>query len=147
MSKITKPQMRKLYATAKEKGVNNELLHDMVMSRYKKEHISDLTVKQAASLIDSLETGRTVPLPTGRPLHLATEKQIYKIHELEKVLNWDVNPARLRGFLRKYAGNDNVKWLTKEQAWRVIEGLKSIIKQEQEGGGNDGGTVLDSRGN
>lgn len=134
MTMITKPQMRKLYATAREKGIDNDLLHDMVKSRYKKDSVRALTIKQAANLIDVLETGRTVSLPTGRPLHLITERQIYKIRELEKALGWAENPARLRGFIKKYAGNDNVEWLTKEQAWRVIEGLKSVFKQAEEGG-------------
>jgi len=127
--------MRKLYATAREKGIDNDLLHAMVKSRYKKDSIRDLTIKQAANLIDSIETERTVPLPTGRQLPLATKKQIYKIRELEKELGWTDNPARLRGFLRKYAGTEQVDWLTKEQAWRVIEGLKSILKQQAEEGG------------
>lgn len=134
MTKITQPQMRKLYATAREKGIDNDLLHDMVKSRYKKDSVRALTIKQAANLIDSMETGRTVRLPTGRPLYLATEKQIYKIHGLEKALGWADNPARLRGFLKKYAGTEQVEWLTKEQAWRVIEGLKSVLKQAEEGG-------------
>lgn len=124
--------MRKLYALAREKGLDNDLLHDMVRSQCKQEHISDLTIKQAAKLIDSLASTRTVPLPSGRPLHLVSYKQLYKIRQLEAALGWSDNASRLRGFIKKYAGSDNVEWLTKEQAWRVIEGMKALLARGDE---------------
>lgn len=137
MDKISKAQMRKIYALAREKKVDNDLLHSIVKNRCGQEHISGLTVGEAAAVIDHLEgrgNDRTVPLPTGRPLHLATKKQMYKIHELEKMLGWLDNPARLRGFCKKYAGVDNPDWMTKQQAWRIIEGMKALVAREDDNG-------------
>ncbi len=134
MSKITQPQMRKIYALARKKGIDNDLLHDMVKNRCRKEHISSLTKKEAAAIIDDLSGYRSVMLPTGRPLHMATDKQMYKIQQIERSLGWAGNPARLRGFCKKYAGVDNPDWMTKQQAWRIIEGLKALLTREADNG-------------
>lgn len=141
---VTVQQKKKIYAVAREIGLDNDLLHDLVEIKFKKQHISDLTLAQAGSFIDYLEgrkgtADRYTQLPTGRQLALITDKQLWKMNQLAKELGWQDNPKRLQGFCRKYAQVDNPEWLTKEQAWRVIEGLKSLAKQaHMKGGGMDG---------
>jgi len=144
---VTVQQKKKIYAVAREIGIDNDLLHSQVEAKFKKQHISDLTLNQAGALIDYLEglkgdKNRHVQLPTGRLLPLITDKQLYKINQLARQLGWD-NPKRLQGFCKKYAGVDKPEWLTKEQAWRVIEGLKSLVNQTKAGGGDDGTAALD----
>lgn len=140
---VTVQQKKKIYAVAREIGLDNDLLHSLVEAKFKKQHISDLTLNQAGALIDYLEerkgSGRHIQLPTGRKVPLVTDKQLYKINQLARQLGWQDNPKRLQGFCRKYAQVDNPEWLTKEQAWRIIEGLKSLAKQAyMKGGGMDG---------
>ncbi len=143
---VTVQQKKKIYAVAREIGIDNDLLHALVEKRFSKQHISDLTLIQAGALIDYLEErkgrGRNIQLPSGRKVPLVTDKQLYKINQLARQLGWD-NPKRLPGFCKKYAGVDKPEWLTKEQAWRVIEGLKSLVKQTKAGGGDDGTAALD----
>ncbi len=152
MKKITPAQRKKIYATAREIGMDNDLLHGVVEELTKKEHISDLTIAQAARVIDHItmntDSRRFIDLPTGRKVAMATQKQMWKVQDLEEKLGWKDNPKRLRGFCRKYAGVDNPDWMTKEQAKRIIEGLKSLLKQQGQtpGGGENGklrGAALD----
>lgn len=148
--KITPAQKRKIFATARELGLDNDLLHAVVVNRTGKKHISDLNKHQAIMIIDELEhragrSTRCVVLPDNRQVVLATKEQLWKMRQLEKQLGWDANPKRLRGFCRKYAGKvENIEWLTKAQAWRVIEGLKALLAREQEkaGGSETKGVVM-----
>ncbi len=136
---LTPAQRRKIFAVAGELGLDNDLLHALVYGVAGKEHISDLSKKEAGWVIDELERranrSRTVVLPTGRKVPLATKKQHWKIKQLVQQLGWEDNPKRLQGFCRKYAGVDNPRWLTKDQAWRLIEGLKSLLQREKKAGG------------
>ena len=141
---ITPEQRKKIYATAREIGMDNDLLHAVVKDLTGLEHTSDLTVVQAAQVIDYISLNspsqRSVATATGRKVAMVTDKQLWKMKDLSKELGWDKNPKRLRGFCTKYAGVDNPDWMTKQQAWRIIEGLKSLVKQQAAapGGGGDG---------
>lgn len=145
---ITIAQKRKIYAVSREIGMDNDLLHSIVKNKCKKEHISDLTMKQAAQVIDYLEgrkgtETRSIKLPSGRSVPLVTEKQLWKINQLALELGWQDNPKRLRGFCSKYTDIDNPEWMTVDQAWRIIEGLKSLVAQAATKGGGTGGESAD----
>ncbi|HWP96431.1 MAG TPA: phage protein GemA/Gp16 family protein [Syntrophomonadaceae bacterium] len=139
MKKISSGQMKRIYATARKLGIDNELLHDMVETQCKKKHISDLTMIQAGRMIDRLGQmeGRVITNTAGRKVPLVTKRQRYKIDQLVTQLGWDDNPKRLKGFCKKYTGVDNPDWMTKEQAWRLIEGLKALLQREPGGDGNE----------
>ncbi len=135
MDGITAAQRKKVFATARELCLDDDLLHAIVEGLTGKEHISELTKREAALVIDDLENranrSRSIVLPGGRKVALATKKQLWKIRELEKELGWADNPKRLQGFCHKYAGVDNPQWLTRAQAWRVIEGLKALAGRKE----------------
>lgn len=61
-----------------------------------------------------------------RRVGMATDRQLYKIAEWERVLGWDKEPERLRGFLSKYHHVEDVKWLSASRASKVIDGLKAL---------------------
>lgn len=130
MAAITQAQKRKIFAVARELGLDNDLLHAVAYGLTQKEHISDLSKTEAALVIDDLERranrSRDIQLPGGRRVALATKEQQWLIWKLVADLGWDDNPKRLEGFCKKYAGVDNPQWLTRAQAWRVIEGLKAL---------------------
>jgi hypothetical protein len=118
MAKLTKPQLKKIWATARELGMDKDLLYSVVQHLTGSDSISSLTIAEANTVIDFL-TNQAIP---GR----ATKQQIWKINRLAEELGWDDNPSRLVGFIKKYAGVENIKWLTSNQAWRIIEGLKKM---------------------
>lgn len=57
----------------------------------------------------------------------ATDRQLYRIAELERALGWDKEPERLRGFISKYHHVDEPRWLSVSKASKVIEGLKALL--------------------
>lgn len=124
--KIRPAQLRKIFAVARELNLDDDLLHTIVYGVTGKERLSKMTKHEASLIIDDLErrAGR------GRNAALATKKQLYKIRCLEEQLGWQDNPNRLRKFCLKYAGVEDPRWLTKDKAWRIIEGLKSLAARQ-----------------
>lgn len=128
--KISTGQIRKIYATASELGIDNDMLHTYVFNATGSEHISTLTVREAAKVIDGLEAHKIQKdgnVIKGR----ANDRQQKYILDLSKKLGWGNEPWRLKGFLRKYAGVEELSWLTPKQASNIIEGLKKILEKEK----------------
>ncbi len=132
MQPITTSQMRKIYAAAREHGLDNDLLHIHLQTVTGKESLKELTMSEAIKLIDSLEgkKGRTGSMQM-------TEKQFRYINMLMKDLGWmDENGKRdykrLNGFCSKRYGIDHYRWLTTSMASKVIEGLKNMLKNQEE---------------
>ena len=136
MDGINAAQKRKIFAVARELSIDLDLLHALVQGLVGKEHISELTKAEACRVIDDLEhradRSRDVQLPGGGKVALVNRGQLGKIRALEAELGWSANPKRLQGFCRKYAGVDDIRWLTKAQAWRLIEGLKALAARPPE---------------
>lgn len=129
--KITSAQIKKIYATAKELNLDNELLHTFIFNLIGCEHISALTVYEANQIIDEIEYKKTGVRKQQYRSNMATDDQIYKIHALERELGWNDNPRRLKGFMRKYCKTDNERWLTFDKASNLIEALKKVIDREK----------------
>jgi hypothetical protein len=127
--KVTSSQIRKIYATARELGIDNDMLHTYVFNRTGSEHISTLTVAEAYKVIDGLESHRIEKEDKVIPGR-ANERQQRYILDLAKKLGWNDEPWRLKGYLRKYAKVEDVAWLTSRQASNIIEGLKKMIQRE-----------------
>lgn len=134
IKKATTPQIRKIYALAKELNLDNELLHDFMNNAIKEKSISKITNIQAITLIDELEYKKTgVRKKKIYRNDRATEDQIYKIQALEKELSWNENPKRLKGFMKKYSRVEDINWLTFEAASNLIEALKKVLERVKKG--------------
>lgn len=129
--KITNGQIRKIYATANELGIDNDMLHTYVFNSTGSEHISTLTIKEANKVIDGLEVHRMEK--EGGPVKgMSSPKQQRFIEDLAVKLGWKDEPWRLKGFIRKYAKVEDAKWLTSKQASNIIEGLKKVLEKEKQ---------------
>ena len=129
IKKATTPQIRKIYALAKELNLDNELLHDFMKNTIKEKSISKLTNIQAITLIDELEYKKTgIRKKKIYRSNRATEAQEGKILALEKELGWNENPKRLKGFIKKYSRVEDINWLTFEAASNLIEALKKVLE-------------------
>jgi hypothetical protein len=117
---ITKAQMRKMWAMAKELGMDGVDLHGLVFNLTRKEHISQVTKAQAIIVIDYLVDRKKGDY---RP-EMASAQQMYKIRKLAGEMGWE--DYRLKGFIRKYAGVENERWLDARRAYNIIEGLKKV---------------------
>lgn len=126
--KITAAQIKKIYATAREKGLDSDMIHSFVYSVVKKEHISSLTKDEGIKVIDALIN----PQNEKSDGYRITKKQFDFIKSLEQELGWRDKPERLRGFIKKNVGVDDIKFLTKVQSSKIIEGLKKLKKRRNE---------------
>ncbi|AEG60033.1 phage protein GemA/Gp16 family protein [Desulforamulus ruminis] len=122
-TRITAPQLKKIWATARELGMDEDVLRARVAALTGSESISKLTSQQARNVIDNLA-------PKAQ-INRASREQLWKINQLAEQLGWKDNPKRLLGFVKKYARVDALGWLTRDQAWRVTEGLKKLISKQK----------------
>ncbi|MCR4442946.1 MAG: regulatory protein GemA [Peptococcaceae bacterium] len=123
---ISPGQIKKLWASARENGLEEDDLRQLIKNLTGSEKISTMTSDQAVRVIDIL-TGKTEYRPG-----FASKEQLWKIKQLATELGWGDNPKRLRGFIKKYAGVENMKWLRERQASNIIEGLKKIQQRQNQ---------------
>ena len=139
---ITRAQMAKIWACAHELGMEKEALYLLVP----RGSISGLSRHEAAELIEHLEGQRLTrmqPLPVEplaakaeepRPAdpNAATPEQRHFIYFLLGKLDWLQQPARVRGFLHKFAKVDSVEAIPdRKRASAIIEALKAIHKRQR----------------
>lgn len=122
---MTEKQRRLLFLLAKQRGMDNELLHSYVETQTGKQSITEVTTQEAKTLIDNLQEKKQ----TAKGY--ITEKQLKYVKGLCQCLSWE--EKALRQFIEKQYGISNVNWLTSKQAAKLIEGLKSIWEKDKRG--------------
>jgi hypothetical protein len=129
---ITHAQVAKIWACARDLGLDRELLYLLVP----RGSISALTHREASELIEHLvEHGARRATPPKSPEaadpNEATQEQRNFIHFLFGRVGWIGSPARVRGFLRKFAGADTVEAIRdRKRASAIIEALKAIHRRQ-----------------
>ena len=149
---ISKEQKKIIYTLGQALGLvdrseEKDLLHTLIESMTGKNHVSELSVQEATQVIDRLkgnmkgtdriQSTKSKAAPVHRP-GMASDGQIRMIWRQMYLLR-DYDPPgankdlkqRLRGFLKKYAGIDDIQFLTVEKANNVIEGLKGTVASEK----------------
>ena len=122
---MTEKQRKLLFVLAKQKGMDNELLHNYVEAQTGKQSITEVTTQEAKILLDSLQEKKQTA--KGR----ITAKQLKYIKGLCQCLGWE--EKGLNQFIEKQYGISNINWLTSKQAAKVIESLKSIWEKDKRG--------------
>lgn len=133
---VTYSQIKKIHVLAKERGMDNDLLHEHMEMLVGKVSIRELTKKDAIVLIDSLEGKAGSRNVKDR----ATPKQMHFIFGLMKEMGWmtgDGKPDldRLNRFLKSDKAGFNLedyRWLNVGMASDLIEAFKSMLAREQE---------------
>lgn len=133
---VTYGQIKKIHVLAKERGMDNDLLHEHMEMLVGKTSIRELTKKDAIALIDSLEGKAGSRNVKDR----ATARQMYRIFELMKEMGWTVEDGkpdldRLNSFLRSKKTGFNLsdyRWLNIRLASDLIEAFKRMAAEERE---------------
>lgn len=129
-TKKSRPQIKSIWGLAKSKelSLTDDDLYSIVIRVTGKDSLRSLTTKELnkviATLINMKENYNTRP-------GMATEKQIYKIKEYEKLLGWSDNPKRLQAFMNKYYKVEKIEWLKFKEASNLIDSLKSIARKQE----------------
>jgi hypothetical protein len=144
--KISKAQIKVIYTLAQELGLVDKMagtdeLHLMIQSIAGRDHVSDLTNDEANTVITRLKAsmrGASRARPQTKRENMASDGEIrliwaliYKLRSFDAPDQSSNLQKRLRGFLKKYAGIDDIKFLTHEKANSVIEGLKGLVANEK----------------
>lgn len=134
MTGITPAQRRKIWVLARNNGMDEELLHSYAEQLTGKTSIRELTIMEAVTVIDALE-GRP-KTETGNHM---TKKQEHYLKCLAKENGMtdeagELDEKRLDGFCRARYNVMRYTWLTRQQAGKVIEGLKAMLERK---GGNE----------
>jgi ribosomal protein L12E/L44/L45/RPP1/RPP2 len=132
---ITRAQVAKIWACARDLGLDREMLYLLVP----RGSISALSHREASELIEHLvELGARRVAPAqpkaadASDPNAATQEQRNFIHFLFGRVGWIGSPARVRGFLRKFAGVDAVEAIRdRKRASAIIEALKAIHQRQK----------------
>jgi len=132
---ITRDQIKLIWVLAHQLGMESNELHDVVSAVTGKDSIKALSVAEGTDIIEVLirAGGRVKKKSKPRPdlppnvVELVTRRQTRLIKVLERRLGWQDNPERLKGFTRRIIKREGVR--TKQEAMKVIEGLKSMARR------------------
>ena len=134
MIKLSSSQLRKIYKTAKEIGMDNELLHSYIEALIGKEHIRDLTMSEATIVIRGL-AGEDVRSESPR-FSVMSSKQKGMILYLASELGWlredrKVDLKRLDGYVRKEYSTLYFFNLSRSNACKCIESMKAMLTRKE----------------
>ncbi len=129
--KITQGQMKKIHALAKEIGMDDDLLHEYVYMLTEKDSMKELTLNDAARVIDGM---------MGKKGHAQGDRISYRqeqfIFVLMKKMDWtdsdgNADIKRLNGFIKKQYGIEDYRWITRAIASKVIEAFKELNSRKE----------------
>ena len=119
--------MRALHALGRQHGYTVDDLRDMAASHFgiprDKVSLRKLTDGQLGTLCATLKGDNKGPQPVSNK---ATTRQIWKINQLATLLGMRDGDGRLSGFIHRQVKKQRLDELTKRDAVKVIDGLKTI---------------------
>ena len=122
---MTEKQRKLLFVLAKQRGMDNELLHSYVETQTGKQKYYRSNNTRSKN-IDRWIAGKET---NSKRIYYG--KQLKYVKGLCQCLSWE--EKALRQFIEKQYGISNVNWLTSKQAAKLIEGLKVYGKKIKEG--------------
>ena len=126
---ITRKQLKMIWTLARQLGMESDMLHEMVFQVTGKDSLKNLSVSEAAGIIEGLIDDGAKARRKRKPrkklpanvVELVTSEQIRLIEYLVDQLGWD-NPHNLTGFNKRVIKKERI--CTNKEASKVIEGLK-----------------------
>lgn len=118
--------------------MTDEDLHAVVYRETRKESMKKLTqgeINTVARVLQNMKdsvSGSTRTKRTDVGGDARTIQQRRKIYTLTESLGWNDNPQRIQGFVKRMTGVDRLEWLNVAQCEKVIEGLKAILKRQEQ---------------
>lgn len=128
---INKRQISKIWAAAKERGIDRDDVYALVLHVSGQDSIKGLTQTQANEVIDRI-VGAAIQNDYQEYGNVATQQMRKKIYILTVELGWDKNPKRLEGFCKRMFKVEKVEWLNGKQCYQLIEALKDMAKRKEQ---------------
>lgn len=139
MNKASTAQKRKIFLLARERDMDNDLLHSYIYALVHKDSIRKLSIMEAVKVIDGL-SGRETRSSSPKSDHMSSRQKKY-IEDLAVKMGWvtedgTLDQKRLSAFCWQF-GTESWTWMSRSQACKVIEALKDWVKR-LDGRGQDG---------
>lgn len=129
--RINKRQISKIWAAAKEQGIDREDVYALVLQVSGQDSIKGMTQDQANKVIDRI-VGTCRRPEYQKQGRITTDQMRKKIYILTVELGWDKNPKRLEGFCKRLFKVEKVEWLDERQCYQLIEALKDMVKRKEQ---------------
>ena len=113
---------RGIWALARSLGLGSDKLHEVVMEVTGKDSLRKLTQREKNQVTRTLRYAL-------RHSYTIDQEQKNKIYKLGFLLHW--NCKQIRGFVKVVVKKTDVNILQREEASKVIEGMKAILKRER----------------
>ena len=110
-----------LWTLARSLHMSNEMVHEVVQEITGKTSIRKLTRKELGQVTRALEYAL-------RHDYTIDPEQKRKIYKIGYLLKW--NCKQIRGFIKHVVGKNDINILQREEASKVIEGMKAILKRK-----------------
>ncbi len=136
---ISEKQIRMIWALARQLGLDDDGLHEMVKGCTGKDSIKELMLDDVHEVVKKFAEAGAKIKKVRKPardlpknvLEIITPEQTNFIRYMEEKLGWQDNPKRLMGFSKKIIGK--VKPGTKEEGIKIILALKHMVIKESIG--------------
>lgn len=133
-----------MWVLARQVGMNSDQLHEMVSGHTGKNSIKALSITEGREIIEALiQIGGKIKKKRKPQRDLAlnvveliSREQRLLIKHLERALGWNNNSQRLKGFAKRIIKKETIS--TKQEAVKIIQGMKGILKREAKGRVNNG---------
>ncbi|PWM21329.1 MAG: regulatory protein GemA [Oscillospiraceae bacterium] len=120
-----------IFGLGKSLGLSPEDTKEMAYSLSGKDSLRKLTQREINEVCYGMVAYKERKAPELQNPNRASEQQLYRIREYERLLGWDDNPDRLAAFLKNRFKTPAVEWLSKVQASKVIEALKRMYQRKE----------------
>lgn len=125
---IEPKQVKIIWASAREHGIDRQSIYDMIESMTGKEHMKELTYMEAAKVIGIIRGYAGGQKRTDEGGNEDTVELRHKIYKLTGELGWNDNNERIQGFVRRMFGKDKtLETLYTWQCHKLIEILKKMV--------------------
>ncbi|MEG1585199.1 MAG: phage protein GemA/Gp16 family protein, partial [Anaerovorax sp.] len=122
MRMIEAKQIKIIWASAREHGIDRQSVYDVITAMTGKEHMKELTYMEAAKVIGRI-SGSGGQKRTDEGGNEDTVELRRKIYKLTGELGWNDNNSRINGLCRKMFGAEQLLWLSPRQCHKLIEAL------------------------
>lgn len=123
-----------IFGLGKALGLSPEDTKAMAYGLIGKDSLKKFTQREINDVCYTMMQHKDKQLDATKNPSRASNQQLYRIRELEKLLGWAEEPERLQAFLRKRFKVVAVEWLSGEQASKVIEALKQMHRRKEAAG-------------
>lgn len=128
---LEKQHLSIIHVAKQKLGLSDEEYREILRVNFKKDSSKDLNTFQFKELMDIFEK-LGFKTKENKPNRI-TYMQKKTIGEYEIKLQWNTDKNRLIGFIERQVGSKKkLQWLTVQEAQKVIEGMKSIYRREND---------------